>query len=70
MFTQSTTTSKPTSPCQRMAQKVFALAAGQHVLAAKRSLQTWTVRAVNPVIAIDGFDNASGHPGLVWRGMN
>lgn len=70
MFLPLIKTSKSASPCQRMARKAFALAAGQHVPAAKRLLESWSERAVNPVIAINGFDYAKGHPGLVWRGMN
>ena len=70
MFTQFTTTSKPASPCQRMARMAFVLAAGQHVPAAQRLLDTWSAHALKPVNAIDSFDCANGHPGLMWRVMN
>ena len=67
---QSFIFSKPVAPSHCLAQKAFARTAGQHVQAVERLLETWSVRAIKPVNTIGGLDYASGHPGLVWSGMN
>ena len=70
MLMQSFIFSKPVSPSFGLAQRAFARAAGQHVQAAERLLETWSIRALKPANAIGGLDYISEHPGLVWSGMN
>ena len=67
---QSFIYSKPVAPSLCLAQRAFARAVGQYVQAVERLLETSSLRAPKPTHSIGGLDNASGHPGLVWSGMN